>query len=107
MAIYYESVCVYIDLIDEGLADGMYRIFAESPGKRVTAIARSYTIMALDVSELTVVARLEGRYAALPDIGPDDDDIAIAEPAPRLMTRDEARLEAQELLKSFNLINHD
>lgn len=110
MAVYYENACVYIDILDADLADGLYSLFKDacrSNVKAVTAIVRGYSVMAFNVGELAVVARLEGRYAATLKINAEDDDIALAEPAPCLITREEARHEAQELLKSFNLINHD
>lgn len=110
MAVYYENACMYIDILDADLADGLYRLFKDacrSNVKAVTAIMRGYSVVAFNVGELDVVARLEGRYAARLQIKSEDDEITVAEPAACLITREEARREAQELLKSFNLINHD
>ena len=108
MAVYFAQRCAYSDILDEKYADGMYDLYVESPGvKAITAIMRGYSILAFGVGDIIVVSRFEGRYFRVPDISPEEDDIVPAGPAPRLMSREEARREAQELLRSFNILPHE
>ena len=105
MAVYLAHNCVYVDLLDRELVDGMYDLLIESSHtKAVTAIVRGYSILAFSVGDMVAVARFEGRYFQVPTIRPEDDDIAPAESAPRLMSREEARREAEQLLRSFNIL---
>lgn len=108
MAVYLVNGCIYQDALDEKLAAGMYDLFYERSrmdnATTLTAIIRGYSILAFSVGDLAVVARFEGRYFQAPKICPEEDDIAPVEPTPRLMSRDEARREAQELLRSFNIL---
>ena len=108
MAVYFAHDCVYTDMIDQKIADGMYDLFINSSSaKSVTAIVRGYSILAFGVGDAAVVARFEGRYFHMPKLSPDEDDIIASEPAPRLISRDEARREAQQLLRSFNILPRD
>lgn len=108
MAVYFAHDLAYLDILEEMLADGMYELFmAGSHVETITAIVRGYSIIIFNAGDMAVVARFEGRYPGLPKICPEDDDIALVEPAPRLMSREEARREALELLKSFNILSHD
>ncbi len=108
MAIYFAHDCTYLDLLDGMLAAGMYDLFVKSSRiKAITAIVRGYSVLVFGVGDVVVVARFEGRYFQVPEISPEEDDIAPAEPAPGLMSREEARREALELLRSFNILPHD
>ncbi len=108
MAVYFAHGCAYLDLLDPSLVEGMYDLFIESSRvEAITAIVRGYSIEAFSVGDMAVVARFEGRYSPVPKIRPEDDDITPTEPAPRLMSREEARREALELLRSFNILSHD
>ena len=108
MAVYFSQGCVYLDILDGKLADGMHDLFVESSGvKAITAIVRGYSILAFSVGDMAVVSRFEGRYSRVPKLIPEYDDIDPVEPAPRLMGREEARREARELLRSFNILPHD
>ncbi len=106
VAIYFTHDRIYIDLLDGTLADGMHDLFIKSSRvTTITAIVRGYSILAFSVGDMDVVARFEGRYSQVPKISPEDDDITLTEPAPRLMGREEARREALELLRSFNIVS--
>jgi hypothetical protein len=108
MAVYFAHECVYADAIDRNIADGMYDLFNNySHTKSITAIVRGYSLLAFGVGDTAVVARFEGRYFHIPRLSLDEDDIVASEPAPRLISRDEARREAQQLLRSFNILPHD
>ncbi|HEY3422959.1 MAG TPA: hypothetical protein VGK13_07335 [Methanocellaceae archaeon] len=104
MAVYLAHDCFYLDALDGTLADGMHDLFLSSRAKALTAIVRSYSILAFSVGDLVVVARFEGRYFQVPKISPDEDDIVPDGHAPRLMSKVEARREAQELLRSFHIL---
>jgi hypothetical protein len=113
MAVYFARGCIYVDILDSLLADGMYDLFSgpqcdeDIPVARTfTAIIRGYSVLAFSAGDVAVVARFEGRYFHMPKIYPVEDDIVPAEPAPRLMSKEEARREARELLKSFNILPH-
>jgi hypothetical protein len=108
MAVYFAHDCVYADVIDRNIADGMYDLLIDSSRKRsITAIVRGYSILAFEVGDTAVVARFEGRYFHMPKLSLEEDDIVASEPAPRLISRDEARREAQQLLRRFNILPHD
>jgi hypothetical protein len=108
MAVYFAHRRVYLDLLDEKYSDGLYDLYLESPGvTAITAIVRGYSILAFSVGDIVVVSRFEGRYFQAPMISLDEDDIVPAGPAPRLMSREEARREAQELLRSLNILPPD
>lgn len=108
MAVYFAHDCVYADAIDRNIADGMYDLLIDgSHVKSITAIVRGYSILAFSVGDTAVVARFEGRYFHMPRLSPEEDDIVALEPAPRLISRDEARREAQQLLRRFNILPHD
>jgi hypothetical protein len=107
MAVYFAHDCVYADAIDTKIADSMYDLFNLPHAKSFTAIVRGYSILAFGVGDTAVVARFEGRYYHIPKLSLGEDDIVASEPAPRLISRDEARREAQKLLKNFNILPHE
>ena len=108
MAVYFSYNCVYSDLLDRKLVDGMCDLYIESlHAEAITAIVRGYSILAFSVDDIVVVARFEGRFSRVPAIILETDDIAPAGPAPRLISREEARREAQQLLRSFHILPQD
>lgn len=106
MVLYLEEETAFIEGIEPELADGLRALLPQN-AKSITAIMRGYSLIVLRSEDMVAIARLEGRYGTVPAITIEEDDIAIVEPVPRLMTREEARHEAEELLRRFNLMRND
>ena len=106
MGIYCGGTCAYRDLMEGRLADDMHALYiagSRDGVKVITAVARGYSILAFEAAGLVIITRLEGRFAPAPKIREDAEEITLNEPLRGLKSREEARIEAAALLRSFNI----
>ena len=68
----------------------------------ITAVAGGYTYLVFDRGNLTVVLKLAGRFAALPDLSLEEPDF-IDPSSLSLPPREDARREAEALLRGYDL----
>lgn len=103
MAAYRDGLLIFYDAFDPVLADKARRLFEEcGPALKAGSMAlviRGFTISAFREGSLLVVCRLEGRFT-LPVLPEEEEaEYAMGQQEAHLMTREEARKEAELILR--------
>lgn len=102
MAIYLGDGLLFCDGFEHALADRAKSLFSEAESSfsshRITAVIRGFTVSAFRQDSLLVITRSEGRFTSLPLPGPEEPEYVVTGPVTRLITREEARREAEHML---------
>jgi hypothetical protein len=101
----YAGMAVYggdIVLFNEGMApeymDKM-RCFMAFPARKVTAVARGYTISLFEADGFVIICRFEGRFTPVPGLDNEEPEFTTGLHEAALMARETAAKEAALLLK--------
>jgi hypothetical protein len=103
MAVYRDGLLLFYDVLDPDLANRSKRLFEESEvtlkASSMAAIVRGFTIAAFRAGSLLVVCRFEGRFTRPPVPVEEETEYAMGQQPAQLLTREEAKREAELLLR--------
>lgn len=109
MAVYRDGLLIFYDVLDPDLADRNRRLFEVSEAtlraSRMTSIIRGFTIATFRAGSLLVVCRFEGRYTRPPVPAEEETEYAMGQQAAHLQTREEAKREAELMLRRLMSID--
>jgi hypothetical protein len=109
MAVYRDDLLLFYDILDPDLADKVKRLFEESEATlragSMTSIIRGFTIATFRAGSLLIVCRFEGRFTRLQVPGEEEIEYALGQQAAHLMTREEAKREAELMLRRLMSID--
>jgi hypothetical protein len=105
MAIYLGCQPLFREGIEPAFADKIKALFLEAEetfySTRAAINILGFTVSATRKEEFLIISRFEGRFVPFPDIITEDEDYTTGEPATPLITREEARREAEHLLRQL------
>ncbi len=103
VAIYRGDTLLFCESLELSFAEKIKILFAENEAvyhSKVTAVMiRGFTITASMIDDLLVISRLEGRFMPAPVVTQEEPEYDVKGPEVRLITREEARKEAEIMLK--------
>ncbi len=103
LAIYRNDVLLFCESVEPSFAEKIKQFFLENESAfqtgSTTAMIRGFTITASRLDDLLVISRLEGRFTPSPGMAQEEPEYFLKEPSARLITKEEARKEAEIMLK--------
>jgi|GEM_PF-5286244 len=105
MAIYRDGGLLFCEGIDPDFTEKMKALFLEcgSSFKSTAAMAiiRGFTISVSRLEGLLIISRFEGRFTCSPVVDPEEPEYSTGKPLARLITKEEAKKEAEYMLKQL------
>lgn len=109
MAIYRENELLFYEGLEPGFADKVRLLFEDNRTafytNSIIAIIRGFTVTTFRADDLLIICRLEGRFTPLPRPAAEEPEYLAGQQAAHLMTREEARREAEIMLKKLMSID--
>ena len=102
MAIYSDGIALFCEGIEPEIPEKIKALFTEAENTfhstYATAIITGFTVSVNRQENILIISRFEGRFMPSPAFIHEEVEYSTGEPAPYLITREEARTEAEHLL---------
>jgi hypothetical protein len=102
MAIYRDGIALFCEGIEPELTERIRALFIEAESTfhstYVTATIMGFTVSVNRHGNILIISRFEGKFVPPPAFIHEEVEYSTGEPAPYLITREEARREAEHLL---------
>ena len=103
MAVYRDGMLLFCEGIEPDFVEMIKALFTDAEtafrSTYASAIIMGFTVSAISRGDIMIISRFEGRFVPSPDIISEDAEYSTGEPAARLITREEAKLQARHIIE--------